>query len=373
MTNNKYVVISDAHLGQDGKDGTGFKSILSDPQHPKFISFKEKILKFAGPDNITLIGVGDILDLSVSYMRDAILQLCGLVEEIEPINKIELIIGNHDHHLFTLCCEHQIVLDKMMWGYLPNPGSIYNTIHNVRSRALSMCLTSFTKRDIDVSLSYPILNKQIGAKLYTFTHGHLFGDLYTMISNILTPELKGLDYSTAIATTNISVIEFIYWLLGETGCGMGADGIVEAVYTEAAKGKTSLINELITRAVDTLFPKGVVSWIPDRIEKWLIKKAAVLIASSLIKEPSAALLSSKDRYSDLTGTHNKENKWIELTKDITTNIFITGHTHKWDVWEENNKQHINLGSWLIEPNHPDPIGVILLIDEKETKPTLFCI
>jgi hypothetical protein len=84
------------------------------------------------------------------------------------------------------------------------------------------------------------------------THGHLFGGIYTWLSQILQERLVRFPPERVAATVNPSLIEFIYWLLGETGEGMGADGLAETIYTDLQKGNTSTARAFIPDLVGTL-------------------------------------------------------------------------------------------------------------------------
>jgi hypothetical protein len=101
--------------------------------------------------------------------------------------------------------------------------------------------------------------------LFYVTHGHLFGGLYTWLSQILQKRLVRFPPERVAATVNLSLIEFIYWLLGETGEGMGADGLIETIYTDIQKGNTSTARAFISDLVGTLVDSAIVNKLVDAL------------------------------------------------------------------------------------------------------------
>ncbi len=57
---------------------------------------------------------------------------------------------------------------------------------------------------------------------------------------------------------NLSVIEFVYWLLGETGEGLGINGLVETIYTDLQKSDTSSSRALISEALGAMVGSGLI-------------------------------------------------------------------------------------------------------------------
>ena len=98
-----------------------------------------------------------------------------------------------------------------------------------------------------------------------FRSRHLFGGIYTWLSQILQKRLVRFPPERVAATVNLSLIEFIYWLLGETGEGMGADGLVETIYTDLQKGNTSTARALISDLVGTLVDSVIVNKLVDAL------------------------------------------------------------------------------------------------------------
>ena len=252
---SKIVAISDPHLGQNGVDGLGQYSLLSTKVPQNLVAqFAQATAAFAAGDPITLLVAGDFLDLSLAYAEDALADLYALLSAftgagIARVSEIVYVVGNHDQHLWSLHSEDKRLLDPLRKGLVPingdRPGAkaLYQ-ITGVEGEPFTILqpLVSkiFGSAVPNITIAYPSFVRQLDAqtRLYV-THGHLFGGLYTEMSSLVANKLAGVPYDQAVATVNQPLIEFIYWLLGETGQGIGADGLVEEIYTDIQKGSIS--------------------------------------------------------------------------------------------------------------------------------------
>jgi len=368
----RYICLSDLHLGQDGSDGSGQCSLLSSNQkggaRDQFI---DKCREFAGKDKAVLVLVGDALDFSLADPSFCLHELDSLICDLNCIGKVEYVAGNHDHHIWTANCE------AAFWHRYTPPGT---TIYKPTNLTGDYCqIADYKFGPTNVKIAYPILKHEtLAGPTLIFTHGHLQGGMYNLLSRILKPYILGqYSASEASATVNTPIIELIYWQLGQIGCQMGADGLIEATYTDLLKGKDALALQLVDRIVDELFPDGLVKGIPDSWEraalKWVGKRLVKLWASS-----SGKIVSS-DRYKDREKTRVLISEWSLIEPIVWTApspfIYITGHTHIKDTWSEGVDKFYNLGSWLIEPEHPTPDAVALFISDEEghlrVEPQLF--
>lgn len=354
----KTIAISDAHLGQFGTDNSGYYSLLSSRcQEPaakaKLAAFVRAVNTFAGNEKITLIGVGDILDLSLSFLGDALADLSQLLELLPCVHTFDYVIGNHDHHIWTMECERKRTATAMIQGKLPLANSIYYPFSDETGTLMS----SFLGQNTRIRLHYPSLHRDN----ITFTHGHLFGGLYTFVSDVLAPFLPvGKSYEEIAATVNTPLLEFIYWQIGEAGFGMGADGVAEAIFADVAKGNKSLLHDALDSAVEVLLPKGIIFGFPDSWERALARWIGRNIIKYYVKEQEP--LSSVDRFQEVDKTRKRANEWLSKTKSGAS-LIVSGHTH---VIDDGNvagmSNTLNLGSWLVEPGRPEPDSCILFID-----------
>lgn len=386
----KYVVLSDLHLGQNGADGSGSLSLLSasipahmpeaEFAHQKQQALADRVAAFAGPDPLTLVLCGDALDLSLATMRDACSDFLKLLERMPFALGVIYVTGNHDHHIWTLHTEYKRVLQPMLAGRLPLSGSIYEMTapggeHSPLLQRMAMSRSLLQRMAMSrppggFRIAYPHceLDLRDGADsmIVHFSHGHLTGGLYTLISRILAPQLKNAPPDRAAATVNVALIEFIYWLFGEMGERMGADGMMEALYSDIKKGKKSLFKELMRETVNVVLAKGAVSWIPDAWERALMRWLGGKIVEEVVKKGKIDP-ASHNRHEKLSATRDRFTQWLERTGRLNEgrSAYVFGHTHAADMFDVPGApiQVFNMGSWLVEPDLPDPDSYVLLIDE----------
>ena len=375
----KRIAMSDIHLGQDGADGTGSYSLLSRiPKHmkeerakaqEKMAKLKDLVERFAGGSSVTLIGCGDILDLSLAYFNQAYQDLAYLLENLPSVNRFVHVVGNHDHHIWSMHCEQNNIAVPLMeerpwiWGtgiYVPTNriGEPFDIFTQSLSKKIG--------RRIMFDVAYPSCGFGLPNHDFYFTHGHLFGGLYNLVSRILSIFLEEeLDEKKA-ATMNIALIELIYWLCGETGEGMGANGIIEAIHADAEKGKDSLIRQIIDKGVDEIVPGGIIKGIPDSWERKFVKWAIGKFVDRALKDKHRIVV-SKDRHEDPEKTRERVREWIFETLKVDKDrrmTFVFGHTHRSGSAAINEKiDAYNLGSWLVEPKDADPDTELLMIDD----------
>jgi len=380
----KYIALSDVHLGQNKADqikGGQFCNLAQIPadfpdahrqSQQTLQALSEKVAAFAGDDRVILVVVGDLLDLSLAFVRESLLDLIGLLKRLPSVDEMVYVIGNHDHHIWSMHSEWERSGKRLQQGDLPLTGGMYRKTPRTgeRHEMLSGLCTKQVGRPIQITVAYPTYSfeHQVAGEntLFYFTHGHLFGGLYTALSDILDDKLKEkqLDVEEVAATVNASLIEFIYWSLSQTGDGMGADGFMEQVYTDLQLGNESNVRGLIQNAVDLFMPEGVITGIPDRLEQWLVVAAAMHV----IKDKSHRDTGSKstDRHNNVNKTRAALQRWIQrvgLQPALPTH-FVYGHTHVADRWQvpETKILSYNLGSWLVEPPHPTPHMQLLFVN-----------
>lgn len=385
----KYAVLSDLHLGQDGADGSGSFSVLSDlpdamPEKAfaegKLRALSSRIAQFADGDRISMVICGDALDLSLSHMRQALSDLVRVLKAVPEVDEIVYVVGNHDHHIWTMHSEDRRFLQPMKRGRLPAAGSVYKMTHpqGERNELLSHMLSAQAgrKQALNVRIAYPYFMTLVGRDTtFHFSHGHLIGGMYTLTSRILRSKLAGAPPERAAATVNVAFIELMYWLFGEMGERMGANGMMEALHADLSKGGDSICKELIHGLVDTVLADGAVAWIPDSWERAFARWVGGKMAEDLAKSRKVKPISG-DRHNELESTRSRFSDWlIETGRTEPTHgrsVFVFGHTHAADHFNVKvvpidgaprpDIEVFNMGSWMVEPERPDPDSYILMID-----------
>jgi hypothetical protein len=392
----KYLVLSDLHLGQNGQDRKGEYSLLSrisaDLPDEKAAAdaalarLQAALTTFARGERVTLVVAGDLLDLSLAYLGDALGDLGVLLAQLPEIDRLAWVVGNHDHHVWMLHCEEKHLLAPLRAGGAawvsdlsspspggngqPDPGAIYRPTApgGEPLTIVQQALADAAGRPLEVLVAYPALRLSLTDQrpglpdnlkqvLCYVTHGHLFGGLYTLLSDILAKRLVGLPREQVAATVNLPLIELIYWLLGETGEGMGANGLVEAVYTDLQRGDTSSARELIADVIGTLVDGDTL--------KRIVQAVADFIAKRVL--PRGNALPSGDRHAATAGTRAGVQRWCadaELVRLPRVTV-VYGHTHVGDTHSVPGTGVLayNLGSWLVEPGFPVGDTYALQIDD----------
>jgi Calcineurin-like phosphoesterase len=369
---SKLIAISDLHLGQNGTDGLGQYSLLSTkaPQNlvPQLV---QSVASFAAGDPITLLVAGDFLDLSIAYAEDALADLQALLSAFVGVVRLDEIVycvGNHDHHLWSLHSEDKRLLAPLRDGRVPANGDepsakamyqVTSTEGEPFSLLQPLVNRIFGSPAPGITISYPSYARALtqDTALYV-THGHLFGGLYTELSDLLKRKLSGLPHDSVAAMVNQPIIELIYWLLGETGEGLGADGLVEEIYTDMQRGTISRVRGLVTRLVAQILPHGVLWRVIGSLERKIVVDAVMDELGKVLLSPPASANASADRYADLETTRAGLRTWMEAIdwpKQQPT-IVLYGHTHVWDDYAipDTGVHSWNLSTWLVEPNHPPP-------------------
>jgi len=372
---NKIVAISDLHLGQNGADGLGQYSLLSMKVPQNLVRrFVESVASFAAGDPVTLLVAGDLLDLSLAYAEDALADLRELLSAfvgVARINEIVYVVGNHDQHLWSLHSEDKRLLAPLRKGSVPENGAVpgAKAMYQVTGEqgepfVILQPLVNQIFKSLgvfgtpEVTIAYPSYARALdaGSSLYV-THGHLFGGLYTELSDLLKNKLAGLPHDRVAATVNQPIIELIYWLLGETGEGIGADGLVEEIYTDMQRGTLSRVRGLVARAVEQVLPHGVLWRVIGGLERRIVVDAVMAELGKVLLAPSASENASADRHADLETTRAGLRAWLQATAPPKQpSIVLYGHTHVWDDYTipETGVHSWNLSTWLVEPDHPLP-------------------
>jgi hypothetical protein len=376
----KTVIVSDLHLGMTGVDGSGFWSVLSAGngaldeirriQSAKMDAFVKAVEDFSGGEPIVLIGVGDILDLAMSHMRTCLDDLVALLKRLPMVSEFKFIVGNHDHTIWRMWSELRNLVYPMLFGNEPFAGSFFEPTSPDGDgfEPLTKLLTAKLGRVFPVKAAYPILKMDSPEGPMVLHHGHLFGDLYTLVSDVLAPYLKGVSTLHAQTVVNAPTTEFIDWLIGEMGDRMGDEGgLAGTIFSDMQKGKSSSVNALLDQAVDVLLPDGIIKGIPDSWERWIAKKVAKKLVDGTL--PHVNIIVSPDRHADKSATRAGAAKWMaDVLQDKDVKVFVSGHTHLSDDFEAdvggNKVRCLNPGGWQVEPMYPNADTKMILVDDK---------
>jgi len=378
---NKIVAISDPHLGQSGTDTMGQYSLLSTRSTRNLVhEFADAVTRYAGADKVSLVVTGDLLDLSLSFMEDALTDLRALLAALK-IDEIIYPIGNHDIKMWELHCEDKNLLASLRLGNVPSSDPSDATskalYHITPSAGEPFSLLQhlvdqiYGVGKVPIKIAYPSYTIPLpDGGLGYFFHGHLHTKLYTEISDLLQDRLAAFPHDRVAATVNEPMIGLIYWLLGEMGEGLGADGLVERIYTDLQKGDDSQIKGIVERVVAKVVPGGLIA----RAERALLTSFIMHHIGNVLPSKSGA---SKDRHADVEKTLSELNGWIHAVSPLKERVLdkahrtivVFGHTHTPILdyrFPDTSVSAWNLGTWLVEPGHDSPRTGFLGIDAQGT-------
>jgi UDP-2,3-diacylglucosamine pyrophosphatase LpxH len=276
--------MSDIHLGEDGCLFND-KNILNE--------FKNNISLEAKCGTVDeLIILGDLFDLSLaSYEKvyEKAGEFFKEIEEIENLNNIVFVPGNHDHHMWTSIIEDEQIIKKIKNGNIPakNLQRVDLTYGEKENTFLSGFLKGSSKK---LLVTYPNLFRDAGGILYFMHHGHLLDRIFTPANTVIKPEsLQELE------AFNASWIEGIWYHLGQA----------------------ERLGEMVNKGYKEFL--GMKTIIENYLEKFQIKGKTVSTRLRGMKTDSLTYEIS-EYLDDSIG-------WYKNTL-FTPMSFIFGHTHK---------------------------------------------
>jgi len=320
------IVISDVHLGE--KDCLfNDKKILNE--------FKSRIIDETKNGKIDeLIITGDLLDLSLATYKEvykSAKDFFQTIGQIEHLDRIVFIPGNHDHHIWTLLIEEEQITNKIRDSILPEPE--LKRVNLVYGENRSTFLNGLIKncKVTKLLVAYPNLFREIGEELYFFHHGHLLDRMFTPANVLIKPEsLQELEAFNSSWTEGI-----FYHLVQSARLG----DMIKNGYSELTGMK---------KIMETFLEKFHIE------DNKIISRMRGMRVEKITHEINDYLESCIDWYK---GTEHKL---------FTPLNFVFGHTHRKSEGEmvelKNQKINIyNTGAWHRDKN----LASYLVITEKE--------
>jgi len=223
MPEVRYVCFSDLHLGEEDSLLTNLAtaSTVVDPSEPspvleKLIGLFRDIVDSIGPKDRrpTLILNGDALELALTPIRQAAMVFEKCVSLVLPkgkrlFDRIIVIPGNHDHHLWEIARETQYVNYIRSGNFppgseLPHKWSVTNLF--VENQPLSSYFLenvirryAHLKEEV-IQIAYPNfgLVNQAKGRVVVFHHGHFVESLHHLMSKLKTLLIEGSQRTTRI-------------------------------------------------------------------------------------------------------------------------------------------------------------------------------
>jgi UDP-2,3-diacylglucosamine pyrophosphatase LpxH len=359
----KAAVVSDLHLGEES-------SLLSSSSN--IGRFAEQIARLGEIDELILIG--DVMDFSLASLEEAYGNaqcFFKIICDLDTINEIVYVPGNHDHHLWFQLVEQDGFINKLANGELPPSENEY----------LSRFVDKFFPQGNNGTFLDPLFtNCQCQAKLrikyphhlrafnkshYLFTHGHFLEDVFKPVNIILEPgSLAELE------AFNCLWLEAMWYHVGQSG-RLGE--LVEEAYDDFKKGREEKIYQVADSAIDVLRERAEISAVPAWVLKRYIRhKLKKLAKKQLTRSSMRGTTISENLIAD---TKEYIDKFIlcrygrrSIEKQIPTPFtFVFGHTHRHfddSAVDIDGLEYglINTGGWLREDQENGCNAGILTID-----------
>lgn len=416
MPEIRYVCLSDLHLGEDSslltnlaKASTKIDFGSPSPVLLGLVDCLRSILKNCGPKNSkpSLILNGDVLELALSPIGESATLFSQFIGLTMPANnpmfdKIIVIPGNHDHHLWQSARDTQYVEYVASGAFQPgamlpeiwNATNIFavpapKTRKSMQSGPLhSYMLQGIVRRfkhlkDFVVPISYPsfgLLNSEF-RRAVIFNHGHYIESIYMLMSRLKTLMLPGRNPPETvwdIEAENGAWIDFFWSALGSAGeFGQG----VETIYDKL--NVPDEVTKLLCNFMEGLVEKE--AGFPDILP---LNKILFPVFSPLVN-----FISRRERGKPGTVLSEEAEKGLRsylcgpLLKQISEELkermdvlhfdglpevtFVFGHTHKpftrdmvlggFPGWVH----AYNTGGWVVDTLKPETAhgGAMVLLDE----------
>jgi hypothetical protein len=402
----RYVCLSDLHLGEEDALLTDYVREDAPPKVGKVLQELVQCLKLtlkacgpASPQKPTLILNGDVLEFALAPVSQAAMAFdrfigCIMPKGGELFERILVVPGNHDHHLWQTAQETQYVNflkteDFPPGAPLKEPWHTTNIFVENADTVPSGLLTRLISRydhlsHQQISIAYPNfgLVKPGSDRCVIFHHGHYVESLYHLMSllksKVLIPGSLMPINIWEIEAENFSWIEFFWSTMGEAGqVGTGIESAYDAIQNPDRLGK--LLVDLIKAEA------------PDRIPDFpLIDEEKIM--QSLFASVARRILRSEKLNDDKPLSDDArdglELYWVKSLKtqieneiqkrgeelrigNLKETLLIFGHTHKPFSWHRDHPENpigipiYNTGGWVVDTPQPaDSHGAaVVLLDE----------
>jgi len=423
MHDIQYICISDLHLGEEDSILTNLQPASSTVDASKASPAMEHLvecLRFlildkqaSGKTKPTLILNGDVLELALCELHVSAMVFRRFLKLVLPAKRNEqlferviVIPGNHDHHLWEMARETQYVefLDRnqfkeplpkqwhtsdLFWDPSANP---------VVSQFLTRLLRSYSYLNkMSVHVGYPALGllNQDRTKCIIFDHGHFTEWLYWLMSDVrqmFFPWTQEPLDVWDVEAENFAWIDFFWSALGRSGdVGVGLETIYEKLQDAKAfeELKVNLAKGLATKmdlGVPDFLERKAIEKLIDFLLKRLGERERTTGECPLSDEGRKGLFRYlegpirrciADRF--IARRIKKNNVPYELrtpemlaAEQVPETAFVYGHTHKPFCDYEDFRGYsqwvdvYNTGGWIVDALNPDPCygASIVLVDEK---------
>lgn len=403
MSEIKYIIISDFHIGAENSVLTNLKpnTYETDNSKPSPVMvelvkcIRELLNQVPQKKKPVLILNGDILELSMTTENQAGMAFQRFIELTMPENPDDqlfdpefiFIPGNHDHNLWeTSRFSHfEKGIDHLKPGAPIDPVlHVTNMIDpdHVDTHLLSKIIQSYPHlRDIGASVRavypcYALLHED-KEKCMVISHGHYIESIYSFMSTfdkMVFPDRELPTWLADLELENFAWIDFFFSVMGRSG-QVGKDVSLAYDKMQDPKEVAEMISNFANSA--TAHVKNPIKrWIEKKVLMGILKLTAGKMASTVRGQDEILVPESVEGLKKYLEVFVRNQLLAELNNDMPSDIsFVFGHTHK--PFEQDmpfhgfdNQIHVyNSGGWVIDSLDAMPFhgGALLMVsDELDT-------
>jgi hypothetical protein len=421
MAEIQYICLSDLHLGEEDSilssmkdDGADGDPCATGPVLKQLAAcIKDLIGKFGG-SKPTLVLNGDTLELALCPIHHASMAFQCFINELHGekgfvFDRIVMVPGNHDHHLWEMTREDQY-RDYLQRHpeivKLPEQWHSTKLFGPPEDNPISRFLTDMIQRPplkmgMQVEVAYPnyglITEKTLGRnkdpkKCVVFHHGHFTEWIYSAMSTVNGWIFAPKDtsrYPWDLEKENFAWIDFAWSALGQSVVGL------ETVYEKALDDRefgqvignfsAGLAKELGTRTFDW-FEGAIIDKFLSLIYRGFggaekghgdaplskdgLKQLFRYVEGPLHAQIRYDILAIREKKNELKNKDNDPDAFKQEMAPPTT--FIFGHTHKPFMEHEvfagykDGVDVYNSGGWVVDTLDPNPLhgGSLVLVDDQ---------
>jgi len=398
LKNIRYVCFSDFHFGQETSLFTNNSTDIQNSENPAqaqlqpspvmvklFAALKDFINATnsgSGPKPVLILN-GDILEFALARTNTAFMVFMRFLQQTmqqgdELFERIILIPGNHDHHIWEVARETQYVENylpgKTADSLLDVPYHTTRMFHFEKDKTIYPYMLNSIAKIVGLDnkklrIAYPnygLYNKE-ESRCVVFHHGHFIETIYRLLSEAISMIFPDRDFPatvTALEEENFAWIDFFWSTMGRSGkAGEKVSLIYDSLNNK--KARDNLIKNLsrgIARDKRLDIPV-----LPDGLEETLF----TTLIKGMVKR---VMKSEKGNWEKILSNDAKKGlgnylRWAIYSQLLTeignipeTIQFVFGHTHKpYESWKKKftfgSDTHrelnlINTGGWVVEKTEP---------------------
>ena len=406
MSDIKYVVVSDMHLGAENSILTNLKgnTTLTDTAHAgdaliKLVECIKEVLKTnTGPQKPTLVLNGDLIELALSTTNNSVMAFERFIELIMPVDddflfadEILFLPGNHDHNLWELSRNNYFIQNLLN---IRTDAEIADEINSTSlfnpAEIPAILLSNVIKRyphmeHVKVSMNYPAraFVNDSNRKCVIFCHGHYVESMYALMTSLrssIFPDRQKPQFLDELEKENYAWIDFFWSTLGRSG-SVGRD--INLIYDKIQDPVQ--VDDMIDNIVGTFTASEtnkLKKWVEAKALKEILEVTVGRLATSERDEPDVELSDDATQgLKTLMELYIMNELKAELHSGLPDHFtFIFGHTHKpferlvnYDGYSNPVKIY-NSGGWVVDTKLPQQLhgGSVIFVDEEHEAVSLHC-